>query len=347
MWQWWNYCESKVPDGKAVLRINLDETSICLFQGDVTGTVFVPRKRQHADVVQNVPRSRRRRCLTHVALICDRPDIQVDLPQFIIGNEATFRVRDMDALRASSPRNVVLVRQKSAWNNEKLCAAIVRRLALALATHMNDLQPILIFDACRLHLTNIVLSACVAARIWPIVVPAKLTWLLQPLDTHAFRPFKHELQQAYQQMRVNSAGDDPALPEFMECFYRAIRQVLQGRRWGDAFSQNGFGYHQTRLASRVKDELGAAGPFDLPVARPTDEQLAVCFPRRGRVATVIFWRPFNGAAVPAVAKASSSGSANRASRLVEAPTAISGVHCIGRTRSETRALRCAASNPAP
>ena len=48
MWQWYNYAESQVPAGKQTLRINLDETSVCLFQGDAKGTVFFSKKRKRS-----------------------------------------------------------------------------------------------------------------------------------------------------------------------------------------------------------------------------------------------------------------------------------------------------------
>ena len=32
-WGWYNYCASRVPVGKRVLRVNMDETAVCLFQG--------------------------------------------------------------------------------------------------------------------------------------------------------------------------------------------------------------------------------------------------------------------------------------------------------------------------
>jgi hypothetical protein len=35
VFQWYNYAESCVPEGKTPLRINLDETSVCLHLGRV------------------------------------------------------------------------------------------------------------------------------------------------------------------------------------------------------------------------------------------------------------------------------------------------------------------------
>ena len=44
-WQWWNFCENQVPMGKEVFRINMDETSVCLWQGDGKGIVFADKGR--------------------------------------------------------------------------------------------------------------------------------------------------------------------------------------------------------------------------------------------------------------------------------------------------------------
>jgi hypothetical protein len=45
VWQWYNCCAARVPAGKAPLRINMDETSVCLFQGGGKGTVVFKRRR--------------------------------------------------------------------------------------------------------------------------------------------------------------------------------------------------------------------------------------------------------------------------------------------------------------
>ena len=64
------------------------------------------KKTANGEVLQNVSRAKQRTCLTHVAFICDRSDLQPLLPQVLIGNEATFKSREMGDLRAECPPNV-------------------------------------------------------------------------------------------------------------------------------------------------------------------------------------------------------------------------------------------------
>ena len=115
-WQWWNFAESRAPAGRTPLRINVDETSVCLVLGVARGNIFFRKRRSPPteEPVQRAKRSKRRTCLTHVAFVCDRTDLQPLLPQVLIGNCATFLQRDWAALTAACPANVHLIRQKGA-----------------------------------------------------------------------------------------------------------------------------------------------------------------------------------------------------------------------------------------
>ena len=300
MWQWWNFYEKHTVDGKPILRINLDETSVCVFQGGARGTVFVSKKRCRATLKQAASRKERRSFLTHVAVICDRPEIQRLLPQFIIGNAATLRASDMVKLRSDCPSNVLLVRQKSAWNNEVLCAKIIRRIGLAVEGA--GFQPVLIMDAVKLHLTKSVFAACATARMWPLVVPPQMTFLLQPLDTHAFLPFKHALREANLEVAASSvSGGVCGVARVIGCVCKAIRLVLESRSWERAFDEDGFCAMQSKLSVRVLKELRNDDLFSTPVvphSKPPPHVVLQCFPRRLRVDEAFVWMAFDNVILP-------------------------------------------------
>ena len=331
-WQWWNFYDSNRPSGKELLRINLDETSICMFQGGVRGTVFASKKRRRVSLRQRASRCQRRTYITHVAVICDRPDVQKFLPQFIIGNAATFRVKDFPSLRCIYPSNVVIIRQKSAWNNEALCAKMIRRIGISIPSLL--FQPVLIMDAVKLHLTRGVFRACSAARMWPLIVPPRMTRLLQPLDTHAFRSFKHAVQESYQHASASIACDARCGAEVVVgCACDAIRAVLCGRAWATAFDDDGFGDMQRRLGKTVRAELqlGDAWPHGVaPSSRPSSDVLSLCFPRGMRLQSDAVWMAFDH--VTGLSDAPEPQRSRAApSRAVPDPRAS----VRGRTRSET------------
>ena len=55
MWQWYNCAASCVELGLEVLRINLDETSVCFFQGGGKGTVVCRKRRLEANREMSQP----------------------------------------------------------------------------------------------------------------------------------------------------------------------------------------------------------------------------------------------------------------------------------------------------
>ena len=159
-WRWWNFYESKASPDKALVRINIDETSLCVHQGSVQGAIF-KRIATTCRVEQQVDSSKRRRNVTFACSICDDARIQAILPQFIVGNEITFKAKELHSLRAASGSNFVVLRQKSAWINERLFVAMVRQIAVSLAPFMASVQPVLFFDCARLHVTGMLRIAAV------------------------------------------------------------------------------------------------------------------------------------------------------------------------------------------
>ena len=306
MWRWWNYAVSRVPPLKEPLRLNMDETSVALYQGSAKGTVFVSKKRRRGVPVQRVSRKAQRTCLTHVAFICDQTFAQPSLPQVVIGNCATFLVRDWTQLNAESPVNVHLIRQKSAWNNEGVCRRIIRLLGAALRPFSARFQPILLMDARRVHLHPSIARCCAAEGIWLLIVPAKLTWLLQPCDTHAFQSYKAYLKAAYQRMRVDAAAvGEVGIRDFLRALCDAIRFLLQGKRWALAFDRDGFGAPpgQREVASDILKELELDAVPAIGAAPPSEDILRLCFPRNAAVPTAALLRPMAPMRPPALAAA--------------------------------------------
>ena len=273
-----------------MLRVNLDETAVCIFQGGNRGTIFAANTRLRA-LVEAASTAQRRRYITHVGMICDRPELQPLLPQFLVCNEATITAAELVAIQAACPPNIRLVRQKSAWTNKALCARIVRALKAALEPHVGDTQVVSVMDAARTHIAA--LGACRAAGIWPLLVSARLTWLLQPLDTDGFSLFKNVLQLAYQRARSANPSGSLAMAVFVPCVCEAVRRVFQGRSWARAFDGDGYGGRQLRLSQRLKRELDLPAVLAIPSTRPSAEQIRLCFPARAKLPLALLWAPFD------------------------------------------------------
>ena len=315
----------KASSETPVLRINLDETSLCVHQSSSRGILCVDRSTARG-LKRHVPRGARRLCLTYVAAICDRDDIQDKLPQYLIGNEVTIKAKSMPTLVDEIGPGVRLLRRKSAWCNQETMIEIVRDVAEF--ARSRGLRPLLLWDAARPHITPRVLGAAHRAGVWISVVPAGTTHLLQPLDTHCFARFKRCLAVNAAQLPANSLKI--YVEGFLRCAASTIRCEVLKRSWSHAFAANGYGEAaQANISDRVRSALELSGRTLVSHAVPELIDISVCFPKRVKLDGRAVLAPF----LPAVApRQKIRATAAKSAALREA-------RLLGRTRSQTQALR--------
>ena len=131
-------------------------------------------------------------------------------------------------------------------------------LCEALETFRDRYTPAVLMDAVHVHLTSNILRACVEGSIRVIVVPAQMTWLLQPLGTRAFCLYKATFTRASQTARTRTDTGHLTVAAFLQVVYSTIREVLQGRTWHHAFAACGYTMGQTHVSESVLSELGLA-----------------------------------------------------------------------------------------
>ena len=274
-----------------MLRLNLDETSQCIDLGYEKGNVFYNKRIHGRDAEPYCRRSYKRRlCITQVGLICDDPAIQKILPQMIIGNEAFFgRMELLPPLLAAAPHNVYLYRAESGWNQEHIMCNLIELLKLILQPYFSRLQPILLMDASPLHLSDRLVRLCWNRSIWPLIIPATCTWLLQPLDTHVFLVYKRNMRRLYQQAQVDEADGDISTDKFLKIMYAVFKQVYNGRNWSYAFDADGFNSNledlrdrdvQRQLSNHILHHLRLRVPVrPCNLMRPQLNQLKLCYPK--------------------------------------------------------------------
>ena len=187
VWQWWNHLATGIRSrGKRVLNVNLDETSVPILQTATRGNILaVPRPESgKLHPVLHTARACARANFTHVAMICDDSTVQPLLPQVILVGEHVARARDMIELRANLPRNTFVHRLEKGWTNTAMHRHILHLLHDAPAPLTAEYEVILSMDACKVHLSHESITELATTPIHMVIIPAKTTWLLQPLDTH-------------------------------------------------------------------------------------------------------------------------------------------------------------------
>ena len=246
-WQWHRYNESRVPEKKRLVLLNLDETSVS-FAPEMQAGLIVTRSAHRARTLVKTQDTRKN--LTYVAIICDDVNIQPHVPHFIIGDEKKMTQQQANRLRMTPAPNVHIFRnvsrnsdlepgrRASAWNNHALMKKILQTISDCLS-HRDDVQPVLVLDVAECHIHKEVMQKAKALGIWLVFVPASITSLVQPLDTHAFWSFKAWLRRQYASLRGKSPQGIVEELSWLRVLQSAKAEFFDKKSWSQSFKATG------------------------------------------------------------------------------------------------------------
>ena len=157
-------------------------------------------------------------------------------------------------------------------------------------------------------------------------VPAGMTWLLQPCDTHLFRKFKAALRKRWVQHRASSLAPNVGLKDWVSIISGAIVEVLPANAWRGAFKHAGLLDGQRDLGSSVQQKLGLEGRVDVAASKPSTEELKVLFPQNVKVQSLSLFPP------EAAPKAKAAAKPKAASKVAPGPSSSISSH----TRSKVK-----------
>ncbi len=99
---------------------------------------------------------------------------------------------------------------------------------------------VMVFDVASPHVTREVFMHLNRLNLHTLLVPAGMTWLLQPLDTHVFSTLKRSLHD--RQTRGRAASPLGILPScsWIRIAGEAVKEVLVDRDWTHSLRGNGL-----------------------------------------------------------------------------------------------------------
>jgi hypothetical protein len=168
---------------------------------------------------------------------------------------------------------------------------LLELLAACLRPAMTSRKVILSLDAFRAHLTASVWRCAAAQGFFVFVVPAGLTWVLQPCDTHLFAPFKRRLGEIAQQLAAETPDGHLSQRSLVRAVVATVEEIILGRPWGHAFQDCGLVGSQPAVSQRVLAKLGCAPPA-CGSELPTLAMLQDVFPARMLIPIMDVFRPF-------------------------------------------------------
>jgi hypothetical protein len=233
----------------------LDERFVQYYHRDVKGNIEARRcsNVQAAEPTQRLSLKEMRACVTHVAIICTAAEAQRRLPHYFRGHTNIMLVRDVRAVQVEVPQNVIFLRGKSAWTSVDFMVLLISEVATVCRELRPQREVIVSLDCARQHLRRRVALAAGRHGLFLVYLPAKLTWLLQPCDTHVFVAYKHKLREEYAAERCRSPAERVSSRAWMAAIATAIVAVVQNRDWTDAFARTGWTDFQNGFSTFVSD----------------------------------------------------------------------------------------------
>ena len=290
-WGPWNHCEvltflqwAKVIRGKCAktpLFINLDETAMRFNYAKLKGLIVSPKHlppgKKHRK--EQISPGEAKASVSFLAFLTPDHDIQEKLPQILLGNKDRLSAKLVAEL--APPGNFKVWREKSGWVNSKMMCRVLTVLAKSLKTVMATRQVVLVLDTYRAHFSKAVLAYASRLNIILMYIPASLTSLLQPADTHLFGKLKRKLKQRWVQLRMEDENGKVSHKLWLAAVFEVCNEVLCSSSWQPAFQSNGLlGEH---VSERVLKQLGMEALPPISEEVPSCDQLQAVFPGRTKV----------------------------------------------------------------
>ncbi|CAJ1460582.1 unnamed protein product, partial [Effrenium voratum] len=287
-WKWCNYTVACAADvGKEAVFVNMDETSVG-YPHSLVGTVMADRSHT---CVEHATLSQRRARISLLASISSDARLQSHLPQLILASEKQLTKKVLKVLASLEPLppNVVILRQKSAWNSAQGMCVYIGMLRDALAGHIGDRTLVLLVDTARQHVHPDILHQAQVCQIKLQFVPALMTMHLQPLDLVVFSVLKRSFQELWRETLEDSCSAN--MERLLRVLLAAIGRVLCASTWAAAFQRAGVTDRQRFVCQVLLQKLGFTPPLQLPLELPRLDEAAAIFPRNIKldVRAYLYW----------------------------------------------------------
>ncbi len=286
MWQWSNFLHAHIPLSEKAVVVNMDETSIRLYQKPGHGYMVKlarKQKRSAKSLTHNVTKGQLLGTFTHMAMICDDDDLQLHLPQFLFINRSQISQAEFDGMQAEWHPNVHAHRVVNPWMTNDKMKIVLKGLADAIAAHSERRRVVLCADAHKTHIATSTWQSAAAHNFFYFIVPPKLTWALQPCDTHLFAMFKDKLSTTCQQLAIANGRRRWDITLLLKALNTSIGDVLNKRSWRKAFDDLGYRGNQRDVSKRVLDKVDLTERPEVPNGIPSLATLMSCFPQRTNI----------------------------------------------------------------
>ena len=168
----------------------------------------------------------------------------------------------------------------------------INLLCHSLGTLLSERTVLLLVDMAPCHIHHTVFDLARRRGLRMLLVPAGLTGMLQPLDTHVFQPFRAKLRELWVECRSVAEDGEVSFLTWARLVIHPIQEVVVGKPWRAAFERTGFLAKQALLSPKILKALAWESCPKIAAGPPPHGQASGMFPRRcqANVAAWVEWR---------------------------------------------------------
>ena len=269
--RWLRYVIDVTLRDKTYVIINVDETSVNAMVQTKNGYVAQGVRRVVADHQHRGGRRDRSNIKTTLmGVICDQPELQPYLPQVFMP-KYTQNATPPAWARAMYGRQgfpFQYLHRTGGTSSPATFRNWCNTLRSAVHSFNSDAYILLIMDCHSSHLDLQTVNHLALMGIVSVVVPAQLTWLLQPLDVYVFAVFKRILRGLLHQQEAANPDAGAAPGAWITPTASAARSVLCRTDWSDKFEKVGAGIAYGPVRAEIQKYVGAELVYpELPLLR--------------------------------------------------------------------------------
>ena len=274
-WTWANYLKSQAPTGRNTVFINMDETSLPFGLASLKGNKFVrrPKKVGAGPGHDRLPSSHKRGALSLIAFVSSEPSLQKHLPQILLGNKHQLAQKLRRRIAHKDFGKLLIWSAPSAWVSHPIMSRILETLSASLRDFSAGRHFVLVLDCARCHISADLVNKATRLHLWMLFIPAKLTWLLQPLDVQVFRSFKSKFRAEYFHARCLKLGGVISMLEWLDMVAKVVRIVLSESTWASAFDKTGIANDQQGVSDWIREHANLKVAW-VPARLPTHAEIS-------------------------------------------------------------------------
>lgn len=250
-----------------------------------------------------------------IAAICSEAALQSVLPQVRLPKGASEAVpsRPVQAAYAKAGYPQVARHGGSGWATAPVLLWWLSALRGAILKEKPGARIILVWDRCPTHVSGVVLQRAKSLGIRIVIIPSKMTWRLQPLDTHVFSRLKHTMRSLEFAARARASSGTLPVLERVELHGIAIRATLVETSWAEIMQRSGLSPRIEMVRDAVKQVYDTSiGAPAMPEAADLMDSLMLPASSVPELAEMLFWAasptaPLEHAAGPAAAGPAADG----------------------------------------